>query len=289
MRPLIALLVLTAILLVACSTGEAQRARIATPSATAPPAATTAPSPTIAPPPRTVVLDPGHGGGEVGASANGVVEKDSNLDMTRRAQRQLEARGIRAVLTRSGDTHATGYERDASLSGFRATRADLQARVDLSNREGADLFVSIHSNGSTNTAESGVEVWFDPNRPFGDDNERLARILQQSVLDALLEYGYVARDRGTKDDSCFRVRSGRCRPLYILGPARNDAGSAPPVVAGRAPFEAYAPRATGMPGALVELLFISNAANAAALRDEGAREAMARGVAEGIMAFLDAR
>jgi N-acetylmuramoyl-L-alanine amidase len=41
-----------------------------------------------------------------------------------------------------------------------------------------------------------------------------------------------------------------------------------------------------MPGALVELLFISNAADAAILREEGARDAMAAGIATSVLVFL---
>jgi N-acetylmuramoyl-L-alanine amidase len=273
-------------LLTACSSGDAEQTRIDSTAMQVPTRAS--PAPTIELEPLTVVLDPGHGGGEVGASAHGVVEKDSNLDMARRVQRLLEATGVRAILTRTGDTHADGYTPDPSLSGRALTRQDLQARVDLANEHDADLFISLHSNGSTSTAESGVEVWYDPNREFGDDNERLATGLQRSLLDALAVYGYQARNRGIKDDTCFRLRRDRCRPLYVLGPARTDVSSLPPPVDGRAPFEASAPRATGMPGALVELLFISNTSDAAVLADPTGRDAVARGLADAVVAFLNA-
>jgi N-acetylmuramoyl-L-alanine amidase len=271
-------------LLAACSSGsDASQSRV---EPTTTPAIEAEPTPTDVPDVLTVVLDPGHGGSEVGASANGIVEKNSNLDMARRVQRLLEEQGIRVVLTRTGDTHANGYVPNPSLTGRASTRQDLQARVDLANEEDADLFLSIHSNGSTSTDESGVEVWFDPNREFGDDNERLAGTLQRSVLRALAAYGYDASDRGIKDDTCFRLRRDRCRPLYVLGPARTDVSDYPPLVEGRAPFEATAQRATDMPGALIELLFISNPADAAVLADPAGRDAIALGISDAIVRFL---
>jgi N-acetylmuramoyl-L-alanine amidase len=279
-------LVALATLVAACSSGsDARQTRVGPTMTPARQAESTA---TDVPDVLTVVLDPGHGGSEVGASANGVVEKNSNMDMARRVQRLLEEQGVRVVLTRSGDTHAEGYTPDPSLSGRASTRQDLQARVDLANEEDADLFLSIHSNGSSSAAESGVEVWFDPNRRFGDDNARLATMLQDAVLNSLVSYGYDAYDRGIKDDTCFRLRRDRCRPLYVLGPAHTDVSDYPRPVEGRAPFEASAQRATNMPGALIELLFISNPADAAVLTDPAGRDAIASGITSAIVEFLSA-
>ena len=55
---------------------------------------------------KVVVLDPGHGGDEVGTAAFGLVEKDSNLDMAFRVKSLLEAAGVGVVLTRHDDHRA---------------------------------------------------------------------------------------------------------------------------------------------------------------------------------------
>jgi N-acetylmuramoyl-L-alanine amidase len=240
-----------------------------------------------------VVLDPGHGGPEVGAAAHDVVEKDSNLDLARRVERLLEDEGVRVELTRTADSRAEGYPAGRDLTGFASTRADLQARVDIANDEGADLFLSIHSNGSSDPGQSGVEVWYDPNRPFGEENRHLADLLQRSTLSELSAYGYAANDRGLKDDTCFRNRSGRCFPLFVLGPERQVrreevvARGGDPEALGFLPEQAViSTRATQMPGALVELLFITNGLDSAVLRDDAGREALARGVAAGVLEFL---
>ncbi len=54
-----------------------------------------------------VVIDPGHGGWDTGAVAQGVREKDLNLDVGLRVSRVLEARGVRTKLTREDDHFVT--------------------------------------------------------------------------------------------------------------------------------------------------------------------------------------
>ena len=214
-----------------------------------------------------VVLDPGHGGDEIGAVWNGVVEKDSNLDMAFRVEALLQSQGLDVLLTRRSDARAIPDPSLPSVGGS-ATRGDLQARLDMANTAGASVWVSLHSNGSSNRLERGVEVWYDPNRAFGWDNLRLAGLLQSSVIEELNAYGYPVLSRGLKDDTCFRYFRDRCFTLFVLG------GSS----------ETH--RAAQMPGALIESLFVSNESDNAVLRSGAGRDAIARGIAQAIVAFL---
>lgn len=241
---------------------------------------------------RLVVIDPGHAQDEVGAAANGVVEKHSNLDFALRVEALLQQQGVRAVLTRRADERA--YADGTVIQGNSTTRRDLQARVDLANDLSADAFVSIHSNGAASTSERGVETYWDSGRPFADSNLRLATAIQSAVVGEMAVAGTPVVDRGTKDDACLRMFRGRCFPLFVLGPPRNTTGAeiiqrdATPGELGMAPGQtAVSTRATSMPGVLVELLFISSPADAALLRDEAARDAMARGIARGILEYLN--
>src|SRR3984893_4805042 len=52
-----------------------------------------------------VVLDPGHGGQDSGASCGGVLEKDLTLDVAGRIARLLNSEGIATLMTRVGDTY----------------------------------------------------------------------------------------------------------------------------------------------------------------------------------------
>ncbi|MPZ47996.1 MAG: hypothetical protein GEU75_01550 [Dehalococcoidia bacterium] len=239
---------------------------------------------------KLVVLDPGHGGDEVGSAANGVVEKASNLEMALRVEQLLLEQGADVLLTRRTDVRAA-----EQIPGYTAARSDIQARIDLANKEAADVFVSIHSNGSTDAGQRGIEVWYDSSRTFATENLRLAFLLKERVLGELRQYGYAAQDRGLFDGQCFRQRGERCFSLFVLGGARETRREEIERRGGDADalgFQGDAPifsRPAVMPGALVELLIITNAADAAVLRDEPGRQAMARGVAAAVIEFLAAK
>jgi N-acetylmuramoyl-L-alanine amidase len=225
---------------------------------------------------RLVALDPGHGGDEVGAAANGVVERDSNLDMAQRVERFLREAGAEVLLTRADAGRAPGAE--ASSSGFSATRADLQARVKAANAAGAAVFVSLHSNGAGDTSLRGIEVYYESRREFGDENKRLAEYVLDGALAGIASAGYPSRDRGVIDAACWRNRDGRCIGLFVLSPG----GTSTPTPT--RPGTTKEP--TNMPAVLAELLFISNPQDAALLRSDVARDALAAGVANGILRYL---
>ncbi|MBE0598330.1 MAG: N-acetylmuramoyl-L-alanine amidase [Desulfuromonadales bacterium] len=93
----------------------------------------------------TVMIDPGHGGADPGATANHPVEAAINLAVARRLREVLEAEGHAVVLTRHADV----------------TRS-LGERVRLEHQERPDLFLSLHCNAAANVAASGIEVWTSP-------------------------------------------------------------------------------------------------------------------------------
>jgi N-acetylmuramoyl-L-alanine amidase len=91
-----------------------------------------------------VVIDAGHGGHDPGAQSNGVSESELTLDVALRLSRLLEKQpGVEVVLTRDGDVFIP-----------------LEERTSIANREGADLFLSIHANASRNPKARGVETYF---------------------------------------------------------------------------------------------------------------------------------
>jgi N-acetylmuramoyl-L-alanine amidase len=91
-----------------------------------------------------IVIDPGHGGHDPGAQARGLSEADVTLDLALRLETLLQAEaGIEVVLTRRSDVYIP-----------------LEERTAIANREGADLFLSIHANTSRSTSASGVETYF---------------------------------------------------------------------------------------------------------------------------------
>ncbi|HEX8550765.1 MAG TPA: N-acetylmuramoyl-L-alanine amidase [Abditibacteriaceae bacterium] len=89
-----------------------------------------------------IVVDPGHGGKDGGASGARSKEKNHTLDISRRLRTYLEARGATVLMTREDDSYPS-----------------LQARVDFANARRADLFISVHINSFRSTS-AGTETFF---------------------------------------------------------------------------------------------------------------------------------
>jgi N-acetylmuramoyl-L-alanine amidase len=221
---------------------------------------------------RVVVLDPGHGGPEVGAAGAGLAEKDVNLRIARTLKAMLEEDGMVVVLTREGDGRASFPVPDADLrQPTTPTRMDLQARIDIANAARADVFISIHNNGSPDPGQSGTEVWWDGRRPWAAYNRALAEQVLGALVAAIRGAGYPVVNRGLQEDSNFRVRGGRSFPIFVLGPPRAGAVTT---------------RATRMPAVLGETLFLSNPADAQQLTRDEMLTAIARGYREGLRRYF---
>jgi N-acetylmuramoyl-L-alanine amidase len=91
-----------------------------------------------------IVIDPGHGGHDPGAMGKGVTEAELVLDVALRLEQLLlKQQGVEVILTRRTDEFIPLPERTA-----------------IANREGADLFLSIHANASANAQARGIETYF---------------------------------------------------------------------------------------------------------------------------------
>lgn len=109
---------------------------------------------------KLVVLDPGHGGPNEGAPTPydpGAFEKTYTLDIAQRAAAHLRAAGVTVVLTR---------EQDIPL--------DLQARILIANRLGADVFVSVHLNSVERPGPVGYGSFILSREASDEGAERLA-------------------------------------------------------------------------------------------------------------------
>lgn len=209
------------------------------------PAATPAPAPA----PRSrllsgcvIAIDPGHGGMHTGGKGRtGLLEKDINLHVSLELQKTLEAWGAKVIMTRVTDRH---FDVDVD--------DDLNARVDLVNRQNPDLFLSVHTNYVDNPGPRGFEVWV-PKNARGARNAESRRLAQN----LLAELGGVwqSEDRGIKDDHNLRVLKG-----------------------------------TTCPAALVELEFVSNPAAERELAKATKRRQLADAIAEAVRRwFVDRR
>lgn len=128
----------------------------------------------------TVALDPGHGGYDGGARAHdsGVWEKELTLQIALAVEKELCAQGARVVLTRREDVCLS--EGDTVTRARK--RADLQARRDLAEAEGADVLLSIHLNEYRSRSESGPQVFYQRG---ADAGRLLAGAMQEALIAAL--------------------------------------------------------------------------------------------------------
>ncbi|MCK9996997.1 MAG: N-acetylmuramoyl-L-alanine amidase, partial [Candidatus Krumholzibacteria bacterium] len=94
---------------------------------------------------QTVVIDPGHGGHDVGAvSRRGIMEKDVNLGVAKELRRYLERESdLKVILTRDNDSYL-----------------ELPDRAEIANSSGGDLFLSLHCNSWFNDGAHGLETYF---------------------------------------------------------------------------------------------------------------------------------
>ncbi len=133
------------------------------------PIASHAAAPQPIPKQPVIVIDPGHGGEDWGAT-DGIKEKDAVLAIGSQVAKILELHGLKAILTRNGD-YSIGLDR----------------RVEIARESKADLFVSIHANYFDREEAMGVETY-----SYGSGS-RLAELIQQSIVSRL-----AVVDRGTK-------------------------------------------------------------------------------------------
>ena len=128
---------------------------------------------------RIVLLDPGHGGKDAGASANGAVEKELNLEIARLVQGYIEEGGGTAILTRTEDKDTSDPNRAAGTSW---KMSDLKSRKkDIENFK-ADAFVSIHMNKFGQSKYRGAQVFYTAE---SEESKILGETLQCSVRDIL--------------------------------------------------------------------------------------------------------
>lgn len=146
-----------------------------------------------------VVLDPGHGGKDKGTSKEGASEKDINLAIALKMADLLEEKGIRTLLTREDDSFLKLTERSV-----------------IANDQGADLFVSVHSNAyDKDNRVSGLECYYQPGSESG---KRLA----EGLCEKLKESGEIkTRSAQAKDLSV--LRNTECQSILVeVGFLTND-------------------------------------------------------------------
>lgn len=200
----------------------------------------------------TLCIDPGHGGTEMGAQAFGLVEKVINFDVAYwKLYPKLagDDRIGRIWYTRNGD-----YD------------VSLRYRWDLANASGCNLFLSVHTNSSTDPAIRGTESYYKCGV------EATENLRARSLRACCLVHRYVLNEIG-------RFGSVNCPP--------EDLGLICRLLSPENPVSYYyVLENTYRPAALLEMAYISNRGEAYCLASNLFREFVAQGIANGITATL---
>ena len=239
-------------------------------------------TPTLVPPPagpppalalsdatfRTVVIDPGHGGDEEGAvGPGGTLEKTVTMAVARRLKAAIERRlGLQVLLTRDGDQTVS-----------------LDERAAMANNNKADLFISLHANASVSPLASGAEVYFLSLDDYGQQAQDVARasgellpVVGGGSREIQMILWEMAQARHISDSS---------RLADIVETALRDRVPMHRAAIQQAPFRVLA--GANMPAVLVEMAFISNAAEERRLGSADFQNEVASALLESVIRFRD--
>jgi N-acetylmuramoyl-L-alanine amidase len=236
-----------------------------------------------------VCLDPGHGGDDRGFQSfftDGGPSMEEAVLVLEHAwdlEARLQQRGFDVVMTRETDAavniEGADVNGDGRTAAHDAPRSDrnknldeLQARINVCNEADADLLVSMHINGFPDAAAQGYETWYSSARAFRDRNKLFAQLAFEELGQEMDAAGYNARPRGVNDDADAHVEvAGDAFDRYVItGPAQP--GQIVP---------------SAMPGAIVEVLFISNDADAAFLISAEGRNAIVTAYENAIVEYFE--
>lgn len=143
---------------------------------------------------KVVILDPGHGGKDVGAvGLGGTFEKDVNLSVALKMKEELKKWGAIPVLTREIDTFAMD---------------ELGDRVRFGTRNKGDIFVSLHSDAALNRAAKGFTVYYF--EPKGEKDRLLARLTRESLKGTMQ-----TQDRGIRSANFYVVKRNPLPSILI--------------------------------------------------------------------------
>jgi N-acetylmuramoyl-L-alanine amidase len=138
---------------------------------------------------KVIVIDPGHGGRDVGAiGVQGTYEKDLTLRTSKLLQDKLRAAGATVYLTRQSDTSVS-----------------LHARPQMANYHGADAFISVHYDSIDDSSVTGITTFYYLNRD---------RALAESVHSSLIQFTNL-RDRNVRQENYLVLRESM-QPSLLL-------------------------------------------------------------------------
>lgn len=225
---------------------------------------------------EVVVIDAGHGGKFPGAHYGGVYEKDLTLKVALKVGRLIEQGmpGVKVVYTRKTDK-----ELGKTLAD------DLQARADIANGSGGDLFISIHVNAARAAAARGVETLimgespkeqrYNENALYESNREDLIDMSDERT--AAIVRAYIQNLQFTYGE--YSMALARFVQNNYIASGRHSRGVKPQLL--RVLY------ATDMPGVLTEIGFMTNAQEMAYMKSEKGQNEIARNIYQAVRDYSD--
>jgi N-acetylmuramoyl-L-alanine amidase len=215
---------------------------------------------------RTLVIDAGHGGDDLGAKgAAGTTEKDVTLAVARRLKGAIEARlGLRVLMTRDDDRTMSASDRTA-----------------MANNSKADMFISLHANASFRDSVAGATVFvaaFDADQVSENKvtAERLPA-LGGGMRDIELVPWNLAQIRHKDQSDAFAT--------YIVDALKDKVPMAPRPI-DHAPLRVL--ESANMPAVLLEIGYLSNPAQEKQIAGNDFQTTLVQGVVDAIVRYRDA-
>jgi N-acetylmuramoyl-L-alanine amidase len=213
-----------------------------------------------------VVIDAGHGGHDPGAQSNGITEAELVLDVATRLGRLLQKQpGIEVVMTRDTDVFVP-----------------LEERTAIANREGADLFLSVHANASRNPRAHGIESYFlnfasnpEAAAVAARENSSSARAMHSlpDIVRAIALNNKIDESR----DFAEMVQRAMVRRLSSRNKELRDLGVK------QAPFVVLIGAA--MPSVLAEISFVTNKQEGQLLKNGAYRQQIAEALLDAVLGY----
>jgi N-acetylmuramoyl-L-alanine amidase len=213
-----------------------------------------------------IVIDAGHGGHDPGAMSNGLSEAELTLDIALRLSRLLQKQpGMDVVMTRATDVFIP-----------------LEERTAIANREGADLFLSIHANASRNTKARGVETYFlnfatNPEAEAIAARENAGSVQTMGRLPEIVRAIALHNKLDESRDFATIVQRAMVRRLQTRNKQLRDLGVK------QAPFVVLIGAA--MPSVLAEISFVTNKQEGALLKTNAYRQQIAEALLDAILRY----
>ena len=217
---------------------------------------------------KIIVLDPGHGGDDVGALSQNkkLREKDIALSVSKKTASLLKERGYKVLLTRSNDRFIK-----------------LRSRTSFANDKGAHLFISIHANAAPNKEKAktmnGIETYFlSPSRSERSmnaanlenkaDTDEMNYFTKLSFLNFLNREKIIASNKLAIDIQAGLLKSVRASYKVSDGGVRE------------APFWVLV--GALMPAVLIEIGYISHPEESQKIANSKYQDHIAKGIADGV-------